>query len=242
MTLPHLARNAVHYDTIQHVVHAHDWHGNPMQLQTPAELYQALKHQHCYAVYAVMAAGIALCHDHGVAIDTTQLQHYTPLLNELVQLPGTAIPAALVQFMQRLDRANERTARLAIQLCTHGDVLAIHDNDGLFAHTVLRMLARASEMPDIRCVHVHHTAAIPTDTTIVLVTTTVDDNGYAISLPTLPDVPRYVVACSGPSTYAGSIPPHSYHAVVTARGIYRPDRVAQYYRDNDLGGDIISLG
>ena len=242
MALPHLARNAVHYDAIQHVVHAHDWHGNPVQLQTPAELYQALKHRHCYAAHAVMAAGIALCHDHGVAIDTTQLPHYTPLLNELLQIPGAAIPAALTQFVQRLDRANERTARLAIQLCTHGDILAIHDDDGLFAHTLMRMLARGSEMFDIQCVHVRQPAAIPSDATIVLVTTTVDAHGYAISLPTLPDVPRYVVACSGPSVYAGSTPHSAYHAVVTARGIYRPDRVAQYYHDNDMGSDIISLG
>lgn len=242
MTLPHLARNAVRYDAAQHVVHAFDWQGQAMQFQTPAELQHALVNARCYAVNAVIAAGIALCHAHGVAPDALLTHDVLPVIYALSTQPDRAFPAALTPCLQRIDRANERTARLAIQLCTHDDHVVIVDDDGLFAQTMHRIISREPDMPSVHIHHLHHQQTIPADASIVLVVGRVDEQGATPDSLILPDIPRYVVACVGPSATASHPPITQYHAVVTARGIYRPDRVTQYYRDHDMGSDIISLG
>jgi len=242
MTLPHLARNAVRYDAAQHVVHAFDWQGQAVQFQTPAELHQAVASARCYAVNAVIAAGIALCHAHGVTPDSILAYDASPLLHDLSTQPASAFPAALNTGLQRMDRANERTARLAIQLCANDDQVVIADDDGLFAQTMQRIISREPDMPSVTIHHLHHQQAIPADASIVLVVGHVDEHGMTPDTRTLPDIPRYVVACAGPSARASRPPVTQYHAVVTARGIYRPDRVTQYYRDHDMGSDIISLG
>jgi hypothetical protein len=54
-------------------------------------------------------------------------------------------------------------------------------------------------------------------------------------------VPRYALAPFGPRDDIPSPADVAINAVVTARGIYRPDRVARYHDDADIGPDIISL-
>ena len=97
-------------------------------------------------------------------------------------------------------------------------------------------------MPAVTIHHLHQQQAVPTQASIVLVVARVDEQGATPDRIALPDIPRYVVACAGPSASPSHAPSTQYHAVVTARGIYRPDRVTQYYRDHDMGSDIISLG
>lgn len=242
MTLPHQARNAVRYDAVQHVVHALDWHGAPLQLQTPAELLHAIATRRCYATQAIIATGIALCYAHGVAPDMLPLTTLSPLLAPLGQLPAHDFPAALGPYLQRLDRANERAARLAVALCTNDDRLVIADDDGVFAHTMIRILMREKDMPTVHVHHLTHVQAIPTDASIALIVGTVDEYGNTPAQFIIPDIPHYLVACAGPQRTPVAAPTVQYHAVVTARGIYRPDRVTQYLRDGDMGSDIIALG
>lgn len=242
MNLPHLARNAVRYDATHHVVHAVDWHGTACQLQTPAELQQALADLRCYAAHAVLAAGVALCHGHGVDPQVLPLISAPAWVSQLSQQPARAFPGALTTALQRLDRANERAARLAMQLCANDDTLVIVDADGLFAQSMLRILAREPDMPVIQVIHLYQQPAIPPHTSIALVVDNVDDAGYTPDRLIFPDIPHYVVASQGPHPAPTPAPAVQYHAVVTARGIYRPDRVTQYYRDGDVGSDIIALG
>lgn len=241
MSLPHLARNAVRYDPTHHVVHAIDWNGAPLQLQTPAELLHAIDTGHCYAPNAVIAAGVALCHAHGVAPDTLPLSTLEPLLLPLSTHPADDVAAALVTCMQRLDRAHERAARLAVAVCTTDDILVIVDDDGLFAQTLMRILAREHDMPAVQVIHVHHQQGIPSQASIVLVVGVVDEQGNSVVRGDLPAVPHYVVASCGPNRTPTPAPTAQYPAVITARGMYRPDRITHYYRDGDTGGDVIPL-
>lgn len=240
--LPHLAHNAVRYDAHQHVVYAHTWAGDTLQFQTPAELHQAVAAHRCYATHAVVAAGIALCHAHGVAPHTLPRIDTSPLLLALCDTPVADFPAAFHAALQRMDRANERAARLAIQLCTNDDILVIADDDGLFAQLLIRMLTRAPHMPVVTATHIHHQPIIPPHATIALVVTPVDEHGAVATHITIPAIPHYVVAPTGPRQQPIAPPTTHFHAVVTARGVYRPDRVQQYYRDPDMGSDIIALG
>lgn len=242
MTLPHLARNAVRYDSTAHTVHAYAWDGARIQLQTPAELVQAVTTTHCYAASAVVSAGVALFHAHGVDPQTLPLALMPPLVASFCSIPATQFPAVLDTCLHRLDRSIERTARLALGLLTNDDTVALYDYDGLFAQVLQRMLSRSSDAPRVHITHLT-SAQTPCDfATIALVVSTVDEAGLASTQPALGDIPRYVVACSGPSTTPHRTATTTYHAVVTARGIYRPDRITQYYRDPDMGSDIISLG
>jgi hypothetical protein len=154
----------------------------------------------------------------------------------------------LQQALQRIDRGNEKCARLACALLTDDDHLTIIDTDGLFGSTIQRMLTRESEHPAVH-LHLNATGTIHPDTTLALVCGAVNDDGAVIDTTTVEilqqlnmrQLLRYVVAPHGPRNLPSPHVDTSVGAVVTARGIYRPDRVQRFYRDSDMGSDIISL-
>lgn len=246
----HLASQSVVYHPTQRAIEAYDWHGKPMRFETPGELFHAL-HQHTvYARHAVIAAGIWLCLDHGVDVQLLPLTEVPLFVVELHErMPVTPLRMPLLhQAFQRIDRGNEKCARLACALLTDDDHLTIVDTDGLFAATMHRMLTRESEHPPVH-IHLSNTDEIPHDTTLALVCGTISDDGVVVDDTTATVVhqlnerqlPRYVVAPHGPRTLSSTHADTPISAVVTARGIYRPDRVQRFYRDSDLGSDIISL-
>jgi hypothetical protein len=246
----HLASQSAHYDPIQRTITAYDWHGQVVRFETPGELFHALQHHHVYARQAVIAAGIWLCLDHGVDVQLLPLAE-VPLfvveLHERMPLTPQRMPL-LQQALQRLDRGNEKCARLACALLTDDDHLTIIDADGLFAATMHRMLMRESEHPSVH-VHLSATNEIHPDTTLALVCGSINDDGAVVGDLTASlihqlgerQLPRYVVASHGPRNLSSTHADTLVNAVVTARGIYRPDRVQRFYRDSDMGSDIISL-
>lgn len=246
----HLASQSVNYHTTQRAIEAYDWHGQPVRFETPGELFQALQHYTVYARHAVIAAGIWLCLDHGVDVQLlplTEVPLFVVELHERMPLTPQRMPL-LHQTLQRLDRGNEKCARLACALLTDDDHLTIIDTDGLFAATMHRMLTRESEHPPVQ-VHLSATGAIHPDTTVALVCGVLNDDGAVVDarvdalLHQLNErqLPRYVVAPHGPRNLPSAHADATISAVVTARGIYRPDRVQRFYRDSDMGSDIISL-
>ncbi|MBM4413845.1 MAG: hypothetical protein FJ040_10450 [Chloroflexi bacterium] len=246
----HLATQSVSYHAEHRTIHAYDWRGQAVRFETPGELFNALAHHLVYARQAVIAAGIWLCLDHGVDAHTLPLTEVPLFVGELhAQLPQHSQRLPLLnQVLQRLDRGHERCARLAGALLTDDDYLTIIDNDGLFAATMQRMLMRESGHPPVH-LHLSATHDIHPDTTLALVCGGVNDDGAVVDahIATLlhhlnaRQLPRYVVAAHGPRNLPATPDDTPVSAVVTARGIYRPDRVHRFYRDSDMGSDIISL-
>jgi hypothetical protein len=246
----HLATQSVSYNPIQRIISAYNWQGHAVRFETPGELFHALHHHHVYARQAVIAAGIWLCLDHGVDIQLLPLNEVPVFVIELHERMRTTpqrMPL-LQQALQRLDRGNEKCARLACALLTDDDHLTIIDKDGLFAATIQRMLVRESEHPSVY-VHLSTTGDMHPDTTLALVCGGINDDGTVIDddtatlmqLLNMRQLPRYVVAPQGPRNLPSIHTDAPVSAVVTARGIYRPDRVQRFYRDSDMGSDIISL-
>ncbi len=247
MTFPHLASQAVRYDPQQRTLHALDWMGQPVQYQTPAELCQALDVSACYAASAVIAGGIWLCRDHGVDPHCLPLTNQPTIISSLIQSDNLAV--SLPQCLQRLDRAHEKTARLATALCSDDDVLTIYDRDGLFAHYLQRMLLRERDMPQVSLIITNDAWPLDPTTTVVLLSGAVDasGNGDATLLPYIDisesaNLPCYIVAPHGPTLTHGAIAAIDMPAIITARGIYRPEKISNYTRDTDIGGDIIAFG
>jgi hypothetical protein len=246
----HLATQAVNYNPMQRAISAYDWQGHAVRFETPGELFHALHHHHVYARQAVIAAGIWLCLDHGVdtqLLPLTEVPLFIVELHERMLLTPQRMPL-LQQALQRIDRGNEKCARLACALLTDDDHLTIIDTDGLFGSTIQRMLTRESEHPAVH-LHLNATGTIHPDTTLALVCGAVNDDGAVIDTTTVEilqqlnmrQLLRYVVAPHGPRNLPSPHVDTSVGAVVTARGIYRPDRVQRFYRDSDMGSDIISL-
>jgi hypothetical protein len=247
MTLPHLASQAVRYDPQQRTLHALDWMGQPVQYQTPAELCQALDDRACYAASAVIAGGIWLCRDHGVAPDCLPLTNQPALVRDLGQSDNLAV--ALPQCLQRLDRAHEKTARLATAMCSDDDVLTIYDSDGLFARYLQRMLRRERDMPQLSLIITNDAWPLDPTTTVALLSGAVDASGNGdaslapyIDILAAANLPHYLVAPHGPTLTHGAIAAIDMPAIITARGIYRPEKISNYTRDTDIGGDIIAFG
>jgi hypothetical protein len=246
----HLATQSVSYHAEQRTIHAYDWHGHAIRFETPGELFNALTHRLVYARQAVIAAGIWLCLDHGVDAHTlplTEVPLFVSELHEQMAQTTQRLPL-LMQALQRLDRGHERCARLACALLTDDDHLTIIDDDGLFAATMQRMLMRESGHPPVH-LHLSATHDIHPDTTLALVCGVINDDGEIVDAHTVTllhhltirQLPRYVVASHGPRNLPATHDDTPVSAVVTARGIYRPDRVQRFYRDSDMGSDIISL-
>lgn len=246
----HLARQAVNYQPTQRAIEAYDWQGHPVRFETPGELFQALQHHQVYARHAVIAAGIWLCLDHGVDVQLLPLSEVPLFVVELYERMTVAAPRmpVLHQALQHLDRGNEKCARLACALLTDDDLLTIVDADGLFAATMHRMLTRESEHPPVQ-VHLTATDNIHPDTSVALVCGVINDAGTVVDNRTVSllqqlterQLPRYMVAPHGPRNLQSAHAETPISAVVTARGIYRPDRVQRFYQDSDMGSDIISL-
>jgi hypothetical protein len=45
-----------------------------------------------------------------------------------------------------------------------------------------------------------------------------------------------------PTASHATVAASNIHAVITAPGIYRPEKISNYARDTDIGGDIIAFG
>lgn len=246
----HLATHAVNYNPDQRTLHAVDWHGQSLHFETPGELFHALQHNAVYARHAVIAAAIWLCLDHGVDPQSLPLAEVPLFVAELSErMPTTAQRTPLLhQALQRIDRNNEKCARLACALLTDDDYLQVIDTDGLFAASIQRILLRESEHPSVHITLTTNTE-VADNTTLALVCGMVNDDGsvvdthVATTLHRLTEraLPQYVVAPHGPRQLASAYADTPVSAVVTARGIYRPDRVQRFYRDSDMGSDIISL-
>lgn len=246
----HLATQAVRYHAEQRTIHAYNWHGQSIRLETPGELFNALANHDVYARHATIATGIWLCLDHGVdiqALPLTEVPLFVVELHERMLLTAQRMPL-LQHTLQRIDRGNEKCARLACALLTDDDHLSLVDTDGLFATTMQRMLVRETEHPSV---HVHRSTMrdVHPDTSLALVCGVVTDDGDVADAHTASflhelserQLPRYVVAPHGPRNLAHTHTRTPISAVVTARGIYRPDRVQRFYADSDMGSDIISL-
>ncbi len=247
MLFSHLASQAVRYDPSQRTLHAVDWMGQPVQYQTPAELCQALDDRGCYAATAVIAGGIWLCRDHGVDPHCLPLTNQPDIVTSLLQSDNLAV--AFPQSLQRIDRAHEKTARLATALCSDGDVLTIYDSDGLFAHYLQRILLREQGMPSVTVIITNDAWPLDPTTTVAVMSGTVDASGNAdaalspyIAMLEAANLPRYIVAPHGPTASQATIAASNIHAIITARGIYRPEKISNFARDNDIGGDIIAFG
>jgi hypothetical protein len=246
----HLATQSVTYHATQRVVEAYDWRGQAVRLETPGELFQALHHHTVYARHAVIAAGVWLCIDHGVDAQLLPLAEVPLFVVELHERMTTTMQRMplLQQALQRLDRENEKCARLACELLTDDDQLSIIDANGLFAATMQRMLTRESSHPQVRT-HLSATSDMHPDTSVALVCGAINDDGAVVDTSTATllrllnerHLPQYVVAPHGPRNLATAHGDAPVSAVITARGIYRPDRVQRFYRDSDMGSDIISL-
>ena len=140
--------------------------GQPVQYQTPAELCQALDDRGCYAATAVIAGGIWLCRDHGVDPHCLPLTNQPDIVTSLLQSDNLAV--AFPQSLQRIDRAHEKTARLATALCSDGDVLTIYDSDGLFAHYLQRILLREQGMPSVTVIITNDAWPLDPTTTVAV--------------------------------------------------------------------------
>ncbi len=246
--LPFRARECVQYDPAQRQLHALDWDGANVHYDTPAELTQALDGDRLYSPLLVHAAALWFAADHGVA---WHLPATAPdPLGTLASRGSTEgySPTTLQRCLQAIDRGYDRASRLAIELLSADDHLCIIDRDGLCANVFMHVAnqALASALPRISWLRSDN---IPDDATVVLVHTTVNRTGAptdpmlvsAIARAQQRTLPRYAFVPFGPHDAPNATTEDSINAVVTARGIYRSDRVARYDDDADIGPDIISL-
>lgn len=244
--LPHLATQAARYDASTHRLHAYTPHGEALCFETPAELTQAIADQRVYASQAVAIAGVLLALHHGVA-----RTHYAPgvAIPEILRSTTTPQLAQTVhQQLQRIDRAHERTARLAQELLTDDDVVTLVDHDGLLATVLQRQLQREASAPRAQLA-LHHTWSPAQQATVVLWHASIHGDGQIdpALFQHLTDILShqvlgYVLAPQGPQTTPAPAAAHLCPtAVITSRGIYRADRIGRYLQDSDFGGDMIAL-
>jgi hypothetical protein len=244
--LPHLATQAARYDATTHRLHAYTPQGEALCFETPAELTQAIADQRVYASHAVAIAGILLALHHGVA-----RTHYDPgvMIPDVLRTTTPSLLAQTVhQQLQRIDRAHERTARLAQELLTDDDVVTLVDHDGLLATVIHRQLQREASAPRAHLTR-HHTWSPAQQATVVLWQAPIHGDGQIA--PALfqhltellsHQVLGYVLAPHGPQTDPAPADARLCPtAVITSRGIYRADRVSRYLHDSDIGGDMIPL-
>ncbi len=244
--LPHLAQHVAAYDDQTHQLHAYTTGGTTCTFETPAELIAAIHAQQVYAPYHTALWGMLLAAQHGV-----DLVAYAKAVSLPVQpWPDTnaQLRAWIVRHVQRVDRAHEKSVRLALELVSDDDTITIIDAEGLFAALLQRIMQRESTYP---AVPTHSVRTAPADpaSTLVLWCSTINDAGVLEQasvhdqLVALRDngVLAYVIAPQGPTpstTEQASLCPT---AVITSRGIYRADRLMRYHQDTDLGSDLISL-
>jgi hypothetical protein len=244
--LPHLATHAARYDATSHRLHAYSQSGEALCFETPAELMQAIATQRIYAGHAVTMAGVLLALHHGVSPTHYAAEHAIP--TTLRHTPPALLPQAVHQHLQRLDRALERTARLACELLTDDDVVTIIDTDGLLTTVIQRLLQRETDSPHVQLLP-HHDWAPSHTATVVLWHASIGREGH-IAAPIAQQLSdlhaqrilAYVLAPQGPDTEP--MPADALlcpSAVITSRGIYRADRVSRYLQESDLGGDMIPL-
>lgn len=246
--LPYRARDCVQYDPAQRQLHAHRWDGTRIHCDTPAELEQALSAAVIYSPVLVTAAALWFAADHGI---TWQLPAGSPEPLQTMASRGATegySPSTLQRCLSAFDRGYDRTSRLAVELLSADDHLCILDPDGLCAQVLMHVIGQTMDpaAPRISWVRAD---LLPSDATIVLVHTGVDQSGTPTDRTLMPtllqaqqrNMPRYALAPFGPSAGTSTSADIGINAVVTARGIYRPDRVARYHDDADIGPDIISL-
>ena len=246
--LPYRARDCVQYDPAQRQLHAHRWDGTRIHCDTPAELDHALATECIYSPLLVSAAALWFAADHGV---DWQLPIGAPEPIRTLASRGTTegySPSTLQRCLSAFDRGYDRTCRLAVELLSADDHLCILDPDGLCAQVLMHVMGQTmgASVPRLSWVR---TDLLPSDATIVLLHTGVNQHGVPTDHTLTPAlvqaqqraIPRYALAPFGPSDDTPSSADADINAVVTARGIYRPDRVARYHDDADIGPDIISL-
>jgi hypothetical protein len=196
----------------------------------------------------VSAAALWFAADHGV---DWQLHVGAPEPIRTLASRGTTegyTPSTLQRCLSALDRGCDRTCRLAVELLSVDDHLCILDPDGFCAQVLMHVMGQTmgASLPRVHWVRAD---LLPSDATIVLVHTGVNQHGVPTDHTLMPAllqaqqraVPRYALAPFGPSDDTSGPADVAINAVVTARGIYRPDRVARYHDDADIGPDIISL-
>jgi hypothetical protein len=215
---------------------------------TPAELIHALAANRLYAVVTIHAAALWFAADHGVA---WQLPAAAPEPIRVLAARGAAegfSPSTLQRCLQALDRGYDRAAHLAVELLTDDDITCMVDRDGLAAQVLRHVLERVQ--PAIVPAYVWiRSEPIPANATLVIVHTGIDRAGVPCDTadhPMLRAAQQRGLACYaftpfGPRQEAAAHNEATVHAVLTARGMYRPDRVQRYDDDADIGPDIISL-
>jgi hypothetical protein len=119
----------------------------------------------------------------------------------------------------------------------------------LFAHYLQRILIREQGMPSVTVIITNDAWPLDPTTTVAVMSGTVDASGNAdealspyIAMLEAANLPRYIVAPHGPTASQATIAASNIHAIITARGIYRPEKISNFARDNDIGGDIIAFG
>lgn len=246
--LPFRTRDCVQYDPAQRQLHARDWSGAVVTFDTPAELIHALAANRLYAVVTIHAAALWFAADHGVA---WQLPAAAPEPIRVLAARGAAegfSPSTLQRCLQALDRGYDRAAHLAVELLTDDDITCMVDRDGLAAQVLRHVLERVQ--PALVPAYVWiRSEPIPPNATLVIVHTGIDRAGVPCDTadhPMLRAVQQRGLACYaftpfGPRQEAAVHNEATVHAVLTARGMYRPDRVQRYDDDADIGPDIISL-
>jgi hypothetical protein len=246
--LPFRTRDCIQYDPAQRQLHARDWAGGVVTFDTPAELIQALAADRLYAVEAVHAAALWFAADHGVQWELpAQIPEPVRLLASRGASEGFS-PSTLQRCLQALDRGYDRSARFAMELLTDDDVACIVDRDGVAAQVLMHVVQQSQPEQSSQLVWIR-TALIPDATTVVLIHTGIERMGFPCDAADLPalrvaqhrGLARYAITPFGPRTAAAASSDTTVNAVVTARGMYRPDRVQRYDDDADIGPDIISL-
>ena len=244
--LPVRSRAVTQYDPAQRQLHAVDWQGQPLVCDTPAELLQALVADRVYASTMVHAAALWFAADHGVP---WQLPSDAPApLVRLQQRSSTEgyRRSALQRCRQAFDRAYEQTIQLVLPMIEATDVVCIVDADGVLAQILSSALQQMTPAPTVLWLR---DGTLPAETTVLLVHTVVNRDGCVVAPAVVPlvdaarstGVSRYALAPFGPVDAGGVLPADAVHAVVTGRGMYRPDRITRYDDDSDYGPDIISL-
>jgi hypothetical protein len=119
----------------------------------------------------------------------------------------------------------------------------------LFAHYLQRILLRERDMPQLSLIITNDAWPLDPTTTVALLSGAVDASGNGdaaltpyIDILAAANLPRYLVAPHGPTLTHGAIAAVDMPAIITARGIYRPEKISNYTRDTDIGGDIIAFG
>jgi hypothetical protein len=164
-----------------------------------------------------------------------------------------------IEQAQRTDRAAERCGRRAAELLDTADVLVAHLSCGL-ALGWMQQQARQSlgVVPQLR----QELAAAP-DATLLLVgaeslaldgsATVIAAVAHGLAHAARQALPRYLIAPAGPvvrpapaSEYAPQagllvVAPSQISAIVTDRGLYRPEMLARYLGDGGAPQDVIPL-